>query len=224
MKDIQQTVKDWRRKFSDDVEAEIVSRYINGERSGLLSKEFECDKKTILEMAKRHGHSEYASMIKGGVTGVNTTHLNPKIIELHAQGLSQQAIGDKVGISQNVVSRVLRQNNLTANNPRKNQYGDKNSSWKGGRITTGGGYVGVSDKTFPTMVNKQGYVPEHRLVMAQYLERPLYQWETVHHIDGDKTNNSIENLQLRVGPHGNGQAYACAECGSTRINPRKLED
>jgi len=40
------------------------------------------------------------------------------------------------------------------------------------------------------------YVHEHRQVMEKHLARKLYQHESVHHIDGNKTNNNINNLYL----------------------------
>lgn len=68
-------------------------------------------------------------------------------------------------------------------------------NWKGGRYITPTGYAMVYAPGNP-MANSRGYVREHRLVMSEKIGRVLRKDEEVHHIDGNKLNNSPENLQL----------------------------
>lgn len=75
--------------------------------------------------------------------------------------------------------------------------------WRGSRHATVDGYIMV--KSDHPNVQGHGWILEHRLVMAQSLGRPLTENETVHHRNGVRDDNRIENLELRlVGDHPSG--------------------
>lgn len=89
----------------------------------------------------------------------------------------------------------------------KTGYGPTHHAWRGGRFVTGGyRYI-----RFDLLTSRQQaickpmrrklwrnsyYVPEHRLVMALKLRRPLKRSEIVHHRNGNKLDNRPENLEL----------------------------
>ena len=80
-------------------------------------------------------------------------------------------------------------------------YGPRASNWRGGRQVLQNGYVLVTlspDDPYRVMGSTKRHraVYEHRIVMARSLGRCLESWEEVHHINHDKQNNRIENLEL----------------------------
>ena len=58
------------------------------------------------------------------------------------------------------------------------------------------GWINKSGYKIISIENKKYY--EHRLVMEKYLGRKLKHNEQVHHINGNKTDNRIENLELTI--------------------------
>jgi len=67
--------------------------------------------------------------------------------------------------------------------------GKESWNWKGGIRKLTNGYI-------VQYVNSKKYVYQHRLVMEKFLGRKLNESEHVHHINGDKTDNRLENLEL----------------------------
>ena len=73
-----------------------------------------------------------------------------------------------------------------------------------GRINNGYREVPVPKKQKP-LVGGQKWVGQHRLVMAKHLGRPLLPTEVVHHKNGIRDDNRIENLELWSTDHPKGQ-------------------
>ena len=68
-------------------------------------------------------------------------------------------------------------------------------SWNGGCHYDKNGYLYRRCTNHP-YANHLGYVFEHRLIVEAHLGRYLLPSEVVHHIDGDRTNNDIGNLEV----------------------------
>lgn len=204
----------------------------DAEKCNLLRAEYEGGAE-LSELIERYGgnHGSVKSAIRrvgGVIRRAPNTVLSEGEIEtikkLAAEGVSQIKISLQVGRSQPLISRVVRKYEIPT---KRGMKGVAHSMWKGGRWSTPDGYVRVwvdSDDLLACMRDKSGYILEHRLVMARSLGRPLDEHETVHHIDGNRTNNAIENLQLRQGRHGKGVVMRCRDCGSHNIESARLEE
>lgn len=76
-----------------------------------------------------------------------------------------------------------------------------------GSIKNGQGYRTICKKEFIGMphADKKGRIAEHTYIMMNHLGRPLRKGETVHHKNGIRHDNRIENLELWSKSHPPGQ-------------------
>src|SRR6187431_2386826 len=74
------------------------------------------------------------------------------------------------------------------------KYGPDHPKYKGGSIGSKS-YVIVFDRNHP-LADKKHRIQQHRIVMEKYIGRYLRKDEVVHHINENKKDNRIENLQL----------------------------
>ena len=77
---------------------------------------------------------------------------------------------------------------------RKGMMGTANG-WKCGRVGDGCGYIKLYKSNHPDK-DVKGYIKEHRYIMEKHIGRRLKKTEQVHHINGIKDDNRIENLLL----------------------------
>lgn len=85
----------------------------------------------------------------------------------------------------------------------KERVGAKHPCWKGGRYKDAArGYAYTRDPRKPAT---SPYRLEHQIVMEQHLGRELLPGENVHHKNGVRDDNRIENLELWVTMQPSGQ-------------------
>ena len=195
------------------MEQSIVDQYLSGKGSFALARETGLTPHTIRNVLVRNNVPRRSQKIT----------LDEDKIVAEYPFKSQRQMAEEHGVSQILISRILRKNGFLKRPDRRK---DKSKPVKKRYSGKGRQYITVHidlDDPFFIMAHWNGYVLEHRLAMARSLDRPLDPWETVHHIDGDTRNNDLSNLQLRTGKHGKGVVLHCLDCGSVNVKATTLD-
>ena len=144
----------------------------------------------------------------------------PALVNRFESGESACAIARSLGLSPHPVRQILIEAGVDTSKRHINS--DRYVT----AVKAPGGYMQVlvdPESVFADMANVSGYAYEHRMVVARALGRSLRPDESVHHLNGDRTDNRLENLELRQRFHGHGGTFRCMDCGSTNIEPTTQE-
>lgn len=111
------------------------------------------------------------------------------------EGLSLSQMARLARVAHGTIQRWMIRGNIPRR-PCGGPGGEGAYHWKGGRTRHSKGYIQIWSRGHPN-ANSRGYVFEHRLVMEKYLGRYLKPWEIIHHKNGIRDDNRIENLELK---------------------------
>lgn len=191
---------DRKTKINSFPKEEIKLKYNSGKPAIAIAKEYNTSETMIFNILRDCGVSTRNA--KDYLTKILTSQ---QIDEIEARWKNHESTEDlakEYQIPRYKISQYLKQRGhlLTKRSkriPKKTEQG----------------YVYIwidSDDFYFSMAHKDttrksgSYVLEHRYNMAKLLGRCLTQEETVHHINGNRSDNRIENLELWTGNHPKG--------------------
>lgn len=197
---------------TDEQLVDILDSYKNGIGTTKISEKFNVATSVITRILKEN------NIIIKRVFTSDKEEVHQKVLQMYLDGFTQEEIMKECHIRRDSVNKILTK--------LYQGYEDKKRKFlRKDEIIDGNGYRKIKldkDDTYYSMSRLNGYVFKHRYVMAKHLGRILEKKEHVHHIDGDRANNDISNLQLRTTYHGPGQTYKCNCCGSSDISPIEI--
>ena len=131
-----------------------------------------------------------APMVRAILEGRKVKIDDEKVREFFVSGLTAAEIAPHFGCSTYPIKQALKRLGLSRPAKRRPGKGSgrNNPAWKGGRRERVDGYIAIW--------TPGGERLEHQVIMEKTLGRQLVAGEIIHHIDGNKTNNNPNNLQV----------------------------
>jgi hypothetical protein len=103
-----------------------------------------------------------------------------------------QQCADRLNVTIGAIHKALKRNGIETAHRRGSGKRGKSK----GRVPHSAGYVTVYAPDHPSATKLKPYVLEHRLVMEKHLGRYLRAGEVIHHINANRADNRLENLEL----------------------------
>ena len=163
---------------------EIIERYISGESIVKLSRAVGISNAGVWGILKRN---HIPRRDKATSEKMKRKYDYDLIIKDYLSGMFLSGVAKKYSITSAHVLKIITDAGHKSRGREGTLKGDKHPLWKGGKTHDHDGYV----------VQKEGRV--HRLLMEETLQRKLFHWESVHHVDGNKTNYDLSNLVVMSG-------------------------
>ncbi len=197
----------------------VVARYVAGATATELAAEYGISHCTVRKHLVRSGVQirgkgrRIGTFLKIGIAE------QPVVVARYQAGATASQLGREYGVDKQTICKVLRAAGVPVLRGRRTAVGDRRPNHYGYML------VRVDpDDPVAWPLYKDNWTLEHRYAMACNLGRRLKREETVHHKNGDRSDNRLENLELRPGKHGNSQRYRCTACGCHNIEAVGLDD
>ncbi|MBM7661697.1 putative transcriptional regulator [Bacillus mesophilus] len=177
------------KSYKDVLTSEFLSKQYPNKTVTEIAKMIGCSRNVVDKYLIRYGLYTYKKLPRGGLLNSVADKLSYEyLVNIHKE-MEVKEIAKVTGCAPSTVRKYLHLHGLSIKNSRLGKTkGAKNPNWKGGWSRNG--YKFVQD---PQSGKSKR---EHVLVIETFIGRELYVDEVVHHLNGVRDDNRLDNLLL----------------------------